>query len=133
RSDPVAPSCEPNGDIEAQLQQRLAQERANSGDDVLSSLFDDAPLSPDVIRQSLLNAQSECQARHARYEEFKEKLTPGLKAYRTVELFVADVIAFGLTSQRFVLALLVAVCAATATLSRHHIAMRSMETVLDHR
>lgn len=134
RTDPVAPQCDPNVDIEAQLQARLEQERARQqGDDLIADLFADEPLSPETLRESLVNARNACQAQFARYEELKEKVTPGLKAYRAVELFVADIIAFGLTSQRFVLALLITICAATATLARHHIALRGMETVLDHR
>ena len=72
------------------------------------------------------------QTKYARYEELKERVTPGVKLHRSVELFVADLIAFGLTSQRFILALLVLLCASTATFTRHHIAMRSMQTQLDH-
>jgi TRAP-type C4-dicarboxylate transport system permease large subunit len=49
-----------------------------------------------------------------------------------VELFVADLIAFGLESQRYILVILVMLCAVTATLTRHHIAMRAMETRLDY-
>lgn len=134
RTDPVAPHCDPNVDIEAQLQARLEQERARQqGDDLIADLFADEPLSPETLRASLVNAQQACLAQHERYEQLKEKVTPGLRAYRAVELFVADIIAFGLTSQRFVLALLITICAATATLARHHIALRGMETVLDHR
>ncbi|MEP6416951.1 MAG: TRAP transporter large permease subunit, partial [Marinobacter sp.] len=43
-----------------------------------------------------------------------------------------DLIAFGLESQRYILVILVMLCAVTATLTRHHIAMRAMETRLDY-
>jgi len=134
RTDPVPPHCDPNVDIETQLQARLAQERARQqGDDLIADLFVDEPLSPETLRQSLVNARNACLAQFERYEELKEQVTPGLRVYRAVELFVADIIAYGLTSQRFVLALLITICAATATLARHHIALRAMQTVLDHR
>lgn len=132
RTDPTPPDCDPKLDIEHEVKARIAeQQKQSGGDDVLDLLADD-PIDPETLRAALQNLKDECANKYARYEELKERVTPGVKLYRSVELFVADLIAFGLTSQRFILALLVLLCASTATFTRHHIAMRSMQTQLDH-
>ncbi len=130
RADPVVPECNPSIDLESELA-RLVAERESSSDDL--DLFESEPVNPDVLRASLLNAQTACQEKFAKYEDTKDRITPGLRMFRGVELFIGEVIAFGLTSQRFILAMLVVVCAATATFTRHHISMRPMETRIDHR
>lgn len=131
RFDPVPPTCNPNLDVAAAVQQRLAQKP--SGDDaLLGGLLDSGPADPKAIRASIENAKKACQAQFADYHSIQSRITPGVRVYRGVELFIADVVAFGLTAQRYILALIVMVCAATATFTRHHIAMRGMETRLDY-
>ncbi len=131
RVDPVQPECDANFDIEARLAQQIKMQKAEKSDDDLD-LFADEPLDPGVIRASLENAKAACALKHTEYEELKNRITTGVKVFRTVEGTLGAFNAFGLTSQRFILALLVLVCAATATYTRHHIAMRAMETQLDH-
>lgn len=130
RADPVQPGCDPNRDLEAAVNAELNRE-SELGDDMLA-LLGEAEKDPMEVRESIERAIEECRGRHALFEESRERLTPAVRAYRSVELFVADVIAFGLESQRFILVILVMLCAATATLTRHHIAMRAMETRLDY-
>lgn len=130
RYDPVLPQCDRNPDIEAELQKRLAA--SEEEDDLGLDLFEAEPVNPEVIRQSLLNAQQACEQKFQTYERTVDRITPGVKAYRAVELFLGDLIALGLTSQRFILAVLVIICAATATFTRHHIALRPVDTRLDH-
>ncbi|WP_166266844.1 TRAP transporter large permease subunit [Marinobacter caseinilyticus] len=130
RTDPVQPTCDPDRDIEGAVQQELAKESDLS--DVMADLLGAAEKDPQEVRRSIERSVAECQASHQTYASTKDRLTPGVKAYRAVELFVADLIAFGLASQRFILVILVMLCAATATLTRHHIAMRAMETRLDY-
>ncbi|MEX2474148.1 TRAP transporter large permease subunit [Marinobacter sp.] len=128
RADPVAPTCNPNRDIDAAVQKQLAEQNDNP----MAALLGEAEQNPADVRLALERSVANCQASYVSYEELKDKLTPGVRAYRTVELFVADLIAFGLESQRFILVILVMLCAVTATLTRHHIAMRAMETRLDY-
>ena len=130
RTDPVPPTCDPDPDIEARLKTLLAEQQQASEDDL--GLFEEEPVSPEILRKSLENARDACREKFAKYEDTKNRITPGVRIYRAVEQFIANIIAFGLTSQRFILAFLVLVCAATATFTRHHIAMRPMETQLDH-
>lgn len=129
RADPVAPECDPNRDIEAAVQEKLAKE---GGDNPMAALLGETDKDPEKIRLSIERSVEDCRKSYQSYENLKDKLTPGVKAYRAVELFVADLIAFGLESQRYILVILVMLCAVTATLTRHHIAMRAMETRLDY-
>jgi len=131
RVDPQQPSCDATFDVELRLQEQLRAEQEAPADDDMD-LFDEDPIDPEVLRNSLLNARKDCGAKHAEFEELKDRISPGVVAFRSVELFISDLVAFGLTAQRFILAFLVLLCAATATVTRHHIAMRSMQTQLDH-
>ncbi|AZT85524.1 TRAP transporter large permease subunit [Marinobacter sp. NP-4(2019)] len=130
RVDPVQPTCDPNRDIEAAIQQELSE--SGGSDNPMAALLGEQEKDPADVRLAIERSVADCQASFASYESLKDKLTPGVKAYRAVELFVADLIAFGLESQRYILVVLVMLCAVTATLSRHHIAMRAMETRLDY-
>lgn len=131
RVDPQLPSCDATFDIEQRMQEELNAEKVAASDDDMD-LFEDDPIDPDVLRGSLLNVQKDCAAKHVSYESLKDRISPGVVVFRSVELFISDLVAFGLTAQRFILAFLVLLCAATATITRHHIAMRSMQTQLDH-
>ncbi|WP_100637876.1 TRAP transporter large permease subunit [Marinobacter salexigens] len=130
RMDPVEPTCNAERDIEAAVAEELAKQPAD--DDPMAMLLGAQEKNPADVRLAIERSIAECKTAFHSYEELKDKLTPGVKAYRAVELFIADLIAFGLESQRYILVLLVMLCAATATLTRHHIAMRAMETRLDY-
>src|SRR5690606_27162736 len=130
RMDPVQPECEVTRDIDAAVAEELA--KAPPADDPMAALLGAYEKDPADVRWAIERSAADWRAAHASYENLQDKLTPGVKAYRAVELFVADLIAFGLAAQRYALVILVMLCAVTATLTRHHIAMRAMETRLDY-
>lgn len=130
RMDLVTPTCNPERDIQAAVAHELAQGPAD--DDPMAALLGAEEKDPADVRLAIERSVADCKTAHQSYVGLRDKLTPGVKAYRAIELFVADLIAFGLESQRYILVLLVMLCAVTATLTRHHIAMRAMETRLDH-
>ncbi len=130
RMDPVPPSCNPTANVEELVQARLMQSTEDDG--LGLGLFDAAPVNPDLIRSSVINAQAECKTKFTSYEETKERITPAVKAFRAVELFVSDAIGLGLVSQKFILVILLLLCAMTATFKRHHIAMRPVLSRNDH-
>jgi TRAP-type C4-dicarboxylate transport system permease large subunit len=134
RSDPVQPSCIINSDIDTQLALLIAESAATAEDDEWDLFDDDSdPVDESVLRQSLMNAQAVCQTKHQTYEGTVDRVTPAVKAFRAVELAVADFGEFGLHAQRIMLAVLVLICGMTAVSRRHHIALRPMETVMDYR
>ncbi len=130
RVDPQLPGCDADFNVDKRVEEQILLEKHKPVDDF--DLFEDEPVDPEILKKSLQNAKSDCAAKYLEFDELKDRITPGVRAYRSVELFIADLVAFGLTAQRFILALLVLLCAATATMSRHHIAMRAMQTQLDH-
>ena len=130
RMDPVQPTCDPNRDIDAAVAEEMAADAET--DDPMAALLGAEEKDPADVRLAIERAVADCREAHQNFENLSEQLTPGVKAYRAIELFIADLIAFGLESQRFILVILVMLCAVTATLTRHHIAMRAMETRLDY-
>jgi TRAP-type C4-dicarboxylate transport system permease large subunit len=130
RTDPVQPTCDPNVDIDAAVAEKLAKDSA--AQDPMAALLGESELDPDKVRLSIERSVENCRQSYESYESLQGKVTPALEIYRAVELFTADMIAIGLESQRFILLILVMLCAVTATLTRHHIAMRAMETRLDY-
>ncbi|MGP4845335.1 TRAP transporter large permease subunit [Marinobacter sp. 1Y8] len=131
RVDPVAPTCNPDRNIDAEVRQRVA-EQSEAADDPLTALLGETEVNPDDVRSAVQNAVAQCKEKHQEFASLQGKVTPALEVYRAVEGFISDLIAFGLTSQRYILVILVMLCAATATLTRHHIAMRAIETRLDY-
>ena len=130
RMDPVQPTCDPTRDIDAAVAEEMAADAET--DDPMAALLGAEEKDPADVRLAIERAVADCREAHQNFENLSEQLTPGVKAYRAIELFIADLIAFGLESQRFILVILVMLCAVTATLTRHHIAMRAMETRLDY-
>ena len=134
RTDPVQPSCVINADIDAQLALLIADTAAIDEEDEWD-LFDEEsePVDENLQRQSLINAQAVCETKHQTYSSTVDRITPAVKAFRAIELGVADFGEFGLHAQRIMLAVLVLICGMTALFRRHHIALRPMETVMDYR
>ena len=130
RVDPVKPTCDPNVNVEQKLQERLAQ---SSEDDGLGlGLFDAAPVDENLVRTSIENARADCAAKLISFDEINKRITPAVKNFRSFELFVSQAIGIGLVSQKFILIILILLCAMTATFKRHHIAMRPTLTRMDH-
>ncbi|MDX1800106.1 MAG: TRAP transporter large permease subunit [Marinobacter sp.] len=130
RVDPVQPTCNPDRDVEAAVARELAA--GSDLSDAMADLLGEQSKDPAQVRQSIERSVAECRARYEAFEQVSQRLTPAVRIYRSIELALADFVALGLAAQRFILIALVMLCAATATLTRHHIAMRAMETRLDY-
>ncbi len=130
RMDPIEPTCNANRDVDAAVAAALAE--APASDDPMAALLGAVEKNPAEVRLAIERSLADCREAYQSYQSLQGQLTLGVKAYRAAELFIADLIAFGLSSQRYILVLLVMLCAVTATLTRHHIAMRAMETRLDY-
>ena len=74
RADPVKPTCNPNPDIDAQVQKQI-DDAANEPKSELDLLFGDVSIDPDAIRQSLEAARGQCQEKFEIYEKVKERIT----------------------------------------------------------
>ena len=56
RADPTKPDCDPNPDIEAEVQKKVA---GGGADDEFGGLFADEVVDPEAVRQSLTTARDE--------------------------------------------------------------------------
>ena len=130
RNDPIAPVCNPSMDIDSELA-RLIRESNTQDDDW--NLFEAEPADPQIMRQSLLAAQTQCVQQHEFYSQTSQRITPAVQVFRTLEKSIASFGEFGLTAQRIMLAVLVLICGMTALFRRHHIAIRPMITAMDYR
>lgn len=126
RADPEKPACDPNANIDAQVQQEMSK----PADDMFGDLFGDAK-DPEQIRQSLVAAQTLCQERFAMYEQINSHITPTVKAYRTFETAFFAIFRFGTENRSIILVLLIAIAAIRTTIGVHHIGIRPPSTKID--
>ncbi len=131
RATQNAPTCERERDIEEELARTIAEREASAADDPLAALLGN-DIDEDAIRRSLERSQQVCEGRWERYERVESRLTPGVIAYRAVETSVAMAVTELGGYKRLLLCLLLLICAATATLTRHHIGLRPIRTRRDH-
>jgi TRAP-type C4-dicarboxylate transport system permease large subunit len=131
RANQSEPTCERNRDIEADVARTIAEREANAADDPLAGLLG-TDIDEDAIRRSLERSQEVCEGRWERYEQVQSRITPAVMAFRSVETTVAMAVTELGGYKRLLLCLLLLICAATATLTRHHICLRPMRTTRDH-
>lgn len=127
RADPAKPQCNPNPDIEAELQKSLTAKPTND----IDSLFADEPVDPEAVRQSLITASELCKEKLRAYENISSHITSSLKAYRAFETSFFGIFRFGTENRADILILMVAIAATCTTLGLHHIALRPPSTRTD--
>lgn len=125
------PSCNRDPDIESELRRAIQEKEASMADDPLAGIFG-TDIDEDAMRQSLQSSRDICRERWASFERVQERVTPGVIMYRNLETGVAGVVTTLGNYKRLLLCVLVLICAATATLARHHIALRPARTGKDH-
>ncbi len=129
RVDPVAPDCDPNLDLEVAVEQEVARQSAEIGGEF--DLFGDE-VDPVAIRQSLENSLAFCQKSHQKVMETQQRITPEVVVFRTVELLIAKIVHIGMLSKKYLLAVLVLLCAIATTYFRHHISLRPVSSAYDY-
>lgn len=128
RADPVKPDCNPNPDIEAEIQKKVS---GSGADDEFGGLFADEVINPEEVRQSLMMAKTECENKFTAYETLSKYIGPELKAYRAFETAFFGIFRFGTENRAVILILMVAIAATTTTLGLHHIALRPPVSKVD--
>ncbi|MEC7120104.1 MAG: TRAP transporter large permease subunit [Pseudomonadota bacterium] len=126
RADPEKPTCDPNPNIDAQVQQEMSK----PADDLFGDLFGDAK-DPEQIRQSLVAAQKLCQEKFTSYDAINTHITPTVRAYRTFETAFFGIFRFGMDNRSLILVLLIAIAAIRTTAGIHHIGIRPPATKID--
>ncbi len=125
------PSCNPDANIDDQLEEAVARKKQQMADDPLAAMFG-TEVNEDALRQSLEASQQICREKWDTYTMVQEKVTPGVIAFRNLEGGVAKIVTTLGNYKRLLLCILVIICAATATLTRHHISLRPAQTRKDH-
>ncbi|MGE5450858.1 MAG: TRAP transporter large permease subunit [Acidobacteriota bacterium] len=125
RADPVKPECDPNPNIEAEIQKQMAGTPKGGGDDI-DNLFGEtaAPSDPAIVRKSVEQARSICQLKMSLYERVVQHQTTQVKIYRTIETSFFGLFQVGTDNRPLILLLMVAIAAITTTLGFHHIGIR---------
>jgi TRAP-type C4-dicarboxylate transport system permease large subunit len=123
--DAEQPSCNVNQNIELSVKVLMAEQLADSADD----LFDDDLFSSDTgaseqdFRDSLTSSLAMCQAEHKNYHFQKSRITPTLENFKSVETSVADFLIENIDIKEFLLVIMLFICAFIATVRHHHIAL----------
>ncbi|MDD5323052.1 MAG: TRAP transporter large permease subunit [Methylococcales bacterium] len=127
RGDIPIPSCNVNPDIELELN-KLAAET-----DKLDELFTDQTFDREAARTSLEGARQLCVKKHQLARQNQARITPAVIAFSSLEASVAAMSIFAFEKNRFILALMVFICAITCAVRQRHIAFRPVITLLDNR
>lgn len=131
RSDPVAPDCDPQPDIEKQL--RVEQLHAGGGDEIDALFLSQEAPDPAALRESLRRAAQLCQDKIRLNNAIVQHITPEVKVYRAIETSFFGLFHLGTENRGLVLLLMVLIASVNTTLGGHHIALRQPKSRLDFR
>ena len=130
RADMPVPDCNPDPDVEAELE-KLKAEADNL--DGLGELFDDVPFDREAALISLQSSRQLCIDKHRLAEQNRARITPAVIVFRTLETSIAGISLWAFEKQRMILILMLFICAVTCTIKQRHIAFKPVITILDHR
>ncbi|TCM70817.1 TRAP-type C4-dicarboxylate transport system permease large subunit [Acinetobacter calcoaceticus] len=127
RAEPEAPSCDPNPNVDALVQQQM---QSNAKDE-FADIFGTA--SAADVRESVLAAQQQCQEKYTFYQTTQQYLEQhsSLRSYRNIETGFFWLFKFGTENRVSILLLMVMISAITASIKMHHISLRPAKTKLD--
>ncbi|MFP5383162.1 MAG: TRAP transporter large permease subunit [Gammaproteobacteria bacterium] len=129
RADIADPSCDPNPDIDSEVE-RLIEEAEAADDDELDMFAEE--VDPEAIRRSVEGSRDLCRERWAIAKQNQERVTPEVRAFRAVETGVAKLVTFVGQYKQLMLCILILICAAWATIGRGHISLRPVVTRKDY-
>ena len=133
RLDVPIPSCDPNIDIESEVQKIVAQKKKEAADDPFGGMFGSEEVNEGAIRESLGKQAELCRMKHEAAQKTIEQKTPNVERFVTVDMALSTLSQFRRDNNQIFLAIVFFVCALTAALTHHHIGLRPMQTVMDYR
>lgn len=128
RADIPLPACNPNPEIEAELQKLEAEVDDMDG---LEDLFEAEPFDRETSLKSLQNARKLCKEKHRLTLQNQARITPTVKLFRAFETSVAGVSLLAFEKNRLILILMLFICAITCTIKQQHIAFKPVITRQD--
>jgi len=130
RVDMPKPTCNPNPDIDAEVQKAAAAAQKSSADDLFSS----GPVDPKALRASLTDRRDGCRKQFKLFQYNQQMVqSPVLRAYRAVELAVGELNDIGDNGNVYLLMLVILICSIAAKLADEHISLRPPLSRLDYR
>lgn len=129
RGDIQNPDCNPNPDVDAEVNRLVSEAETGDADEL--ELFAEE-VDPAAIRQSVERSRDMCQEKWSIAKQNQERVTDDVRAFRFVETGVAKLVTFVGQYKQMMLCLLILICAATTTLTRHHIGLRTVHTRRDY-
>ena len=133
RLDVPIPSCDPNLNIDSEVQKLVAQKKAEAADDPFGGMFGSEEVNEDAIRESLGKQIELCRMKHEAAQKTIEQKTPNVERFVAVDMALSALSQFRRDNNQIFLAIVFFVCALTAALTHHHIGLRPMQTVMDYR
>ncbi|RLU00253.1 TRAP transporter large permease subunit [Ketobacter sp.] len=133
RLDVPVPSCDPDVDIQSEVQKIVAQKQKEAADDPFGGMFGAEEINEDAIRESLGKQVELCRMKHAAAQKTLEQKTPNVERFVSLDLGLSALSQFRRDNNQVFLAIVFFVCALTAALTHHHIGLRPMQTVMDYR
>lgn len=126
------PTCDRNPDIDSQVAKAVKKKQDAFANDPLAEILG-FEVDEDPIRRAIIGAAEICAEKHRTFDIVEARVTPGVKAFRTLEQGVQLVVKTSYEYKRVLLAVLVLLCASSATFARRYIiALRSARTAKDH-
>ena len=133
RLDVPIPSCDPNVDIDSEVDRVVAAKKKEAENDPFGGMFGNDEIDENAIRESLNKQVDLCVSKHEAAQKIIEQKTDNVERFVSVDFAFSKLSAFKRENQQMILALVLFICAITATLTHHHIGLRPMQTVLDFR
>jgi TRAP-type C4-dicarboxylate transport system permease large subunit len=129
RGDIPNPDCNPNPDVDAEVERLIAEAEAEAADEL--DMFADE-VDPESIRTSVERSSALCQEKWNIARSNQERVTDDVRFFRSIETGVAKIVTFLGGYKQLLLCLLIIICAAWTTLTRHHISLRPVVTERDY-
>ncbi len=137
QSDPVAPKCDVVQPSQQGNQQDELDDLLGAPTDELDDLLDDgsAPKQDQAKSQeaAFLAAQKLCEEKKAAYLLTKNKITPSVKIFRSIEKGIGYFVSWMVDHFKHILVLIMIFGTLIASMSGHHIALRNAEDQISYR
>ncbi|HAG96757.1 MAG: C4-dicarboxylate ABC transporter [Pseudomonadales bacterium] len=133
RLDVPVPTCDPNVDIESEVQKVVRQKQKEAESDPFGGMFGAEDINRDAIRESLGKRVELCRMKHEAAQKTLAQKTDNLDRFVAVDMTLSALSQFRRDNTQVFLAIVFFVCAITAALTHHHIGLRPMQTVLEYR
>lgn len=125
RTDMRAPTCDPNFDVEARVEQQMQR----ASEEVEDSLLGFQAPNPDNLRRSLTRQLARCQEQHQLHDYNQQmRESTWVRAYTHLEQRMGELNEVGLDARKYLLITIILLCAVVSSLRRSHISLRAIQT-----